>query len=234
MTGWLYASAQTYQFDYLFHTTEFPTGKKIVKDAIVLSEKNSSKRIYKVTTVSSSDNGKTTGELLVLPEKPHEYMLFTADGKTFFIKDFIQEKYYNLEDSPIMHWNFTSESKIVKGVTLHRATTLFRGRNYSVWFKKDTAMHVAPWKFYGIPGIVYEAFDETGDFIWTLKDENVAKIKVVNPFPAQTKFISYKEYPKLRYGLPKELEEALSKNPNRTIFEQPKVDLEIKFDDRDK
>lgn len=82
-----------------------------------------------------------------------------------------------------------------------------------------------------MPGLVYEASDDTESFRWELKSFKTSKDEIKNPFLNITdKVLSYKEYPKLRYGLSQELMDALKQNPNNKTFEQERNSLEKKFE----
>lgn len=224
-------SAQTQQWEYDYTTKDFISKRSITNTAILYTNTKNPEKLYIIDFAKSSNSGnKVATDTFVLPTKASQYMLFTKDGKSYYIKDFIQDKYYLLKDSPVFEWVFSDEIKTTDKIILHKATSSFRGRNYIVWYQKKPTQKVAPWKFYGIPGIVYEAYDDKNDFRWTLVKSEKTNVKVANPFPEAADFLPYDKYPKLRYSLSPQLEEALSKNPNRTIFEQPRVDLEIKFD----
>lgn len=224
-------SAQTYKWEYEYTRKEFINKRVITNTATLYTNSKKPEKLYIIDFAKSSNsNTQVTTDTFVIPTKASQYILYSSDDKTDYIKDFIQNQYYNLTDLPIFKWIFDSETKTKNNITLYKATSTFRGRNYTIWYQKSTTQQAAPWKFSGIPGIVYEAYDDKNDFSWTLIKSEKTDKKLTNPFPKETVFLPYDKYPKLRYGFSKEMEEALSKNPNRTIFEQPRVDLETKFD----
>ncbi|WP_316832235.1 GLPGLI family protein [Pedobacter aquatilis] len=65
-------------------------------------------------------------------------------------------------------WNIFNETKSIGGVVCTKAETNFRGRKYTAWFKKDNALQVGPWKFGGLPGIIYEVKDSEELFTYLL------------------------------------------------------------------
>lgn len=221
--------AQVYSFNYQFSLKNFTTGN--VVRAIVYAEKGKKEKIYKFSFVDKTNLEDRASSDRILRADSYEYLLYTKDGKDFLIKDYIQGKYYMLVDSiPESKWIMEEEDRQTEGVVLHKATTHFRGREYTAWYQRNETLQVAPWKFTGIPGIVYEIYDDSGNFSWRLENYKKENIEIENPFEDKETFVSYKKYPKLRYGLSEKLEKALSKNPNRTMFEQPRVDLEIAFE----
>ncbi|WP_018675305.1 GLPGLI family protein [Riemerella columbina] len=224
-------NAQTYMFKYRLVSKEYPSNKELKDIAYVLTKKNTNEKLYKVAFGKQEKETKSESYYgsLALPRTPYEYILYTKNGRQFFIQDFIQEKYYSLEDSVAFKWDISSETKTIDGIELNKATTQFRGRTYTAWFKPSNEWQVAPWKFSGLSGIVYEVYDDKYLFQWMLIQKEKTQEELKNPFEKTQQFIPYQKYPKLRYGLSEELEKALSQNPDRTIFEQPRVDLEIKF-----
>lgn len=62
---------------------------------------------------------------------------------------------------PVIDWQLTGEIKELEGLTLHKAKGTFKGRNYIAWYCKDIPVPVGPWKLYGLPGLIIEAYDDT-------------------------------------------------------------------------
>lgn len=63
------------------------------------------------------------------------------------------------EPKPSMAWNLTSDVKNIAGYACHRATTRFRGRDWTVWFTPEIPVDCGLWKFNGLPGLILEAAD---------------------------------------------------------------------------
>ena len=60
---------------------------------------------------------------------------------------------------------FTSvQTKKIGNFLCQKAVSNFRGRDYVAWFAKDIPVHAGPWKFYGLPGLILEVYDENGKF----------------------------------------------------------------------
>lgn len=47
-----------------------------------------------------------------------------------------------------------------------KATTRFRGREWSVWYTTEIPLNAGPWKFCGLPGLILRVEDESGDYRW--------------------------------------------------------------------
>ena len=48
------------------------------------------------------------------------------------------------------------------------ATTDFHGRKWTVWFTPEIPMHDGPWKFCGLPGLIMEASEPSGQHCFTV------------------------------------------------------------------
>jgi len=57
-------------------------------------------------------------------------------------------------------WKFIDERKELSGFLVHKATTKFRGRNYTAWYTPEIPLPYGPWKFNGLPGLILEVYDE--------------------------------------------------------------------------
>lgn len=87
--------------------------------------------------------------------------------------------------------------KSVNDVKLQKATTTFRGRNYTAWCDLNTPISQGPWKFNNLPGLVYEISDDALDFNyeWHLIKVSEAKEYDFSSYDfSKEKTISQQEY----------------------------------------
>ena len=222
----VYILAQTYVADYSytvdrkeFHTfSRFPAKLLINKDV-------------KLYTVDYGLNEKSSSQYVVSRLK-HQYKQYSDSKTNIYIDDIIQDKQsFFVDKKPVMKWTLTKDVKINDKIKLKKATTSFRGRNYTIWYDDKVKISQGPWKFYNVPGLVYEAYDDNKDFSWKLLLFSKEDEAVKNPFQdSKIEFKDYNEYPKLRYGLSPELKLLLSANPDNKMTEQERNGLEIKFE----
>ena len=70
--------------------------------------------------------------------------------------------FYVYEDSTArMDWTLAEGEATVCGYACRKATTRFRGRDWTVWYTDEIPVDAGPWKLHGLPGLILKA--ETPD-----------------------------------------------------------------------
>lgn len=76
--------------------------------------------------------------------------------------------YYDEPFSEI-EWDIMADStKTIVDYQCIMATTDYHGRNWTVWFTPEIPMQDVPWKFCGLPGLVLEASEPSGQHRFTV------------------------------------------------------------------
>jgi|LauGreDrversion4_2_1035121.scaffolds.fasta_scaffold62759_3 GLPGLI family protein len=93
--------------------------------------------------------------------------------------DFVGNKKVQYQDTcSLLKWIIKNETKFIDKYKCTKAVCNFRGRNYIAWFSTEIPVTVGPWKFHGLPGLIFQISDESGLFVW-----NLEKIKSVPTLP---------------------------------------------------
>lgn len=109
--------------------------------------------------------------------------------------DFIGNKRVQyLDTTNSINWEIKNESKIINKYKCTKAVCSFRGRNYIAWFSTEFPLINGPWKFHGLPGLIFQISDETGAYDWV-----VDKIKFVSTistlqFDPKIEKLRFKDY----------------------------------------
>lgn len=84
------------------------------------------------------------------------------EKKKLCTREFFHDAIYVTEEPrlPNITWQITSEKKSIGSFSCQKATTHFRGRNYTAWFTMDIPISNGPWKLQGLPGLILEATDD--------------------------------------------------------------------------
>ncbi|MCT2408936.1 GLPGLI family protein [Chryseobacterium antibioticum] len=89
----------------------------------------------------------------------------TFDNENFIA---IKEGYYSFKTTDKISWVISDETKKVENYTLQKASAQFGGRNWTAWFCKDIPFNEGPYKFRGLPGLIFELSDSRKNFIFNL------------------------------------------------------------------
>lgn len=85
----------------------------------------------------------------------------------------IKFDYYSYKTTDIINWKIENETKKYNDYNLQKATADFGGRHWIAWFNKDIPFNEGPYKFRGLPGLIFEIQDDKNNFIYKLvKNQN--------------------------------------------------------------
>lgn len=85
------------------------------------------------------------------------------------------QNYYAIEEPmPTIKWNMLPEQKTISGYSCQKATTAFKGRNYTAWFTAKLPYRNGPWKLGDLPGLILEAYDEKNEVHFVFNSINTA------------------------------------------------------------
>src|SRR5690554_2410574 len=111
----------------------------------------------------------------------------------------IKKKFAVEEKQPEMKWELSGEQKQIGTYNCEKATTVFRGRTYEVWYTSEIPVTAGPWKFNGLPGLILSVKDLGGIYSWevvsitTIGEKDFDLSKYLNNKAGFTK-ISYKDF----------------------------------------
>ena len=95
-------------------------------------------------------------------------------------------------------WIIAEDTMTIGNFKCKKTTGKFRGRDYIVWFTEDIPLPYGPWKLYGLPGLIIEAYDDKNEFSAKVKSisiDNNTKNEINIPLPEKDDVIlKYKEY----------------------------------------
>jgi len=63
------------------------------------------------------------------------------------------------ETMPLINWQISSDTASFGGLHCQKATTRFKGREYTAWFCPDLPLPAGPLKLNGLPGVIVQACD---------------------------------------------------------------------------
>ncbi len=99
---------------------------------------------------------------------PVYYQLYSRK-KTHVTTSYISDGYVYEEPLSMPEWTVHNDTMTIQGYTCRRATTLFLGREWEVYFAPEIPMNKGPWKLWGLPGLIVQATDKDNFFLFDLK-----------------------------------------------------------------
>ena len=159
--------------------------------------------------------------------------------KTLSYYDRVFTDRYVYPDTINIGWKLSGGTKTVCGYTCRKATATFRGRTWTAWYATDIPVNDGPWKFGGLPGLILQIEDATGDQHFTAisirtPTENISMQKRSEPFKTTRKRFNkqlndYRSDPgKIMSGSPlagKTVDGKEIPVPKRQLFHNP-IELE--------
>ena len=71
---------------------------------------------------------------------------------------------FKYSENVSINWNILNDKKKCGDYDCQKASGNFRGRNWEAWFTTDIPLNIFPYKFAGLPGLVYEIDDSTNSY----------------------------------------------------------------------
>lgn len=98
-----------------------------------------------------------------LPKKKM-YIFKSRNDSTlsFYDTNGSSHSHFYVEPLSEMQWHVGDSVKTILGYECIVAETDFRGRHWTVWFTTEIPVQDGPWKLCGLPGLILEAVDSTG------------------------------------------------------------------------
>ncbi|MEJ8598281.1 GLPGLI family protein [Riemerella anatipestifer] len=105
------------------------------------------------------------GVLSVPRKKGFQSEYITGDLKNNIITQHtrINDEGFKFEWKVDTKWTLDTQTKKIGEYTAKKAMGKLSGRNYTVWYTTEIPIPAGPFKFFGLPGLVLEAEDDTGD-----------------------------------------------------------------------
>lgn len=98
-------------------------------------------------------------------------------------------QYQYKEEIPQIQWNLVEGDSIFSGFECKKAIATFRGRNYVAWYSEEVPLPYGPYKFGGLPGLIFSIYDVNMEHVFTLA--GLEEVKDVDPIYLKQKSNKY-------------------------------------------
>ncbi|MDR6159023.1 MULTISPECIES: GLPGLI family protein [Chryseobacterium] len=159
-------TAQTHRFIYEYHFKTDSTAAEKRKVSMVLDVNPGDVKFYNYDFVVTDSINKTRGEnSIVWDDTP---ALIRKKNSTINSNYIMVQNMFLIETDDKMSWNLENETKMIGGYKVQKATTKYGGRSWTAWFTKDINLSEGPYKFKGLPGLIFEIYDDKDNFKFSL------------------------------------------------------------------
>lgn len=159
-------AAQTHRFIYEYHFKTDSTSSEKRKVSMVLDVNPDQVKFYNYDFVVADSINKTRGENNVVWD---DTPALTRKRNSNVNSNYIMiQNMFLVETDDKMNWKLDDETKTIGGYQVQKATTRYGGRNWTAWFTKDINLNEGPYKFKGLPGMIFEIYDDLDNFKFSL------------------------------------------------------------------
>lgn len=125
--------------------------------------------LFNLYSTKKSIGGTDIGNLLKFKQLWKRIVIKEYDHKNITIQNEVKLRYQYEEPFFDFKWKLSNESKEILGFNCKKATTHFRGRNYTAFYTENIPIIDGPDIFSGLPGLILEVYDDQNNFHFTAK-----------------------------------------------------------------
>lgn len=92
--------------------------------------------------------------------KMHELVIDLKQNTATYFHSIWGDHYCYEETMPNIKWAITESKETICGYACKKATTTFRGREWTAWYTEELQINSGPWKFNGLPGLILKVEDD--------------------------------------------------------------------------
>lgn len=142
---------------------------------------------------------------------------FFAKENKLLSRERFMNAYYLVHELPQqINWKITKDTASFNGIHCQKATTIFKGRNWVVWYAPELPFQSGPWKLNGLPGLIIQASDDKKEVQFLF--DGIDNLKKENLNPEQIELA--KVYDKSFFYHPEIILQKDAKATNRAEFDK--------------
>lgn len=185
------------------HTSAFFSKDKVFVDSLWRTPNGFNKWISLMRQYLNEGHSQD----LLCNDGKYYYLDYPESGKITVFSEMNRSGVQYVEDREPLVWTFRDSVKTILGYKCHLAEADFRGRHWSAWYTLEVPVSAGPWKLWGLPGLICEAYDDSGHFSYSLVS--------LTPDPGQD-IVLYSWYKKYEQTSRFQLYDAISRNRELT------------------
>ncbi|WP_193813107.1 GLPGLI family protein [Kaistella flava (ex Peng et al. 2021)] len=173
--------SQTHRFIYEFKYLQNPNQTELKKENMTLDINTEDTKFYNYHYVTIDSTNITKGQNSQLWDSSTPVIVRKKNSNLNSNYTLIDDVFvYETNDN--IDWKLENETKKFENYILQKATTKFGGRNWTAWFAKEINIAEGPYKFRGLPGLIFQVYDDKNHFEFTLVKSFKLKPTYKTPF----------------------------------------------------
>lgn len=121
----------------------------------------------------------TSGNMKNVPKRSVPMYIFkNKDGKMEVFDGNIISMFRYTESYETQTWEIGDSTKNILGYECLMASSDYHGRHWTVWFTPDSPIQDGPWKLSGLPGLILEATENSGQHQFTATGISTTKKQI--------------------------------------------------------
>ncbi|MCX8532438.1 GLPGLI family protein [Chryseobacterium luquanense] len=179
ITGLCLAQSNQFIYEYKFKTDSLNCDKSDSENMVLQTTPKGSKfysqvkQVYDSTMTATFKNAKATQQSHFDFTNLKQSKVSTEVIKTYpdykrTLKRSISSNQFLIINDKKLDWKIGKEKSKVLGYDVQKATTIFHGRKWNVWFAPELPIQDGPHELCGLPGLIVKAEDSKGDHQFTL------------------------------------------------------------------
>lgn len=158
----------------------------------------SANQIARDTLLYSGKAGFSDLGVLMSKAAPSTYQRFIKNvhEQSLIAYEEISSTLYSYPENIPWNWQLESDTMSMANHILKKATTHFKGRDYIAWYSEDIPISDGPYKFSGLPGLIFKIYDSQQQFTFELLNySSLAKEKQINlAYDKESKTLTEKKF----------------------------------------
>lgn len=165
-----YSNAQitryVYNFEYKRDSTSVNFNRQ--KTILEISELETTFFDYITYSTDSANLAGSRNSKMIPPVSINVYRKLGSKINKNYV--FASSRYYQFESLDTIEWKLHDDLKTYNEWKLQKATCNYGGRNWIAWFNKDIPLPEGPYKFTGLPGLIFEIYDDKNNFRFSIRE----------------------------------------------------------------
>ncbi len=122
------------------------------------------------TFAKNLSNPSAISNLSISKKINHNFKIIKEKGNKIKFKEILGgRQVYEYNEDINLNWHLSDRTKInANNTILNSAECLYGGRKWIAWYDPKTPINDGPYKFSGLPGLIYSVEDSEKQFSWNL------------------------------------------------------------------